>query len=86
LIEPLLDENDLHEVTGRSVSSIQKDRLDGTGCPFVRIGRLIRYRPEDVRNYLASLPSFTNTSAATVAETKRPHQHRSRGRGSAPRS
>lgn len=74
MIEPLLDENELSEVTGQSVSTIQKDRLVGSGCPFIRIGRLIRYRPEDVRAYLASLPTFMSTSAATAAGSLQQHR------------
>jgi predicted DNA-binding transcriptional regulator AlpA len=52
--ERLLDDNELAAVIGRSRSRIQKDRLEGRGPPFVKIGRLVRYRADDVRNYLRS--------------------------------
>lgn len=53
--ERLLDENELEIVLGgRSRSRIQKDRLEGRGPPFIKIGRLIRYRAGDVRDYLRS--------------------------------
>ena len=53
-LEPLLSDFDVSEITGRSRSTLQKDRLRGGPdvLPFVRIGRLIRYRPQDVRYFL----------------------------------
>jgi predicted DNA-binding transcriptional regulator AlpA len=48
-IEPLLTEAQVSELTGRCVPTLQKDRLRGTGPRYVKIGRLVRYRPEDVR-------------------------------------
>lgn len=36
-----------------SVKKLQKDRLHGTGPPFVRMGRLVRYRMTDVVDYEA---------------------------------
>lgn len=53
-MEALWNENQAAAHMGRAVSSLQKDRLRGNGCPFVKVGRLVRYRPEDVRDYLAS--------------------------------
>lgn len=49
----LLTEIELSLLTGRAVSSIQKDRLRGTGFPFLRIGKLVRYRKETVLRFLA---------------------------------
>jgi hypothetical protein len=51
-IEPLLDEYQYAAITGRSVASARRDRLRRTGCPFVKLGHLVRYRPEDVRAYI----------------------------------
>lgn len=54
-IRPLLTDIDLEKITGMSRSSWQKDRISGGKdmLPFVRIGRLIRYRPEDVEAWIA---------------------------------
>jgi predicted DNA-binding transcriptional regulator AlpA len=52
-IESLLTEAQVSELTGRCVPTLQKDRLRGSGPPFVKLGRLVRYRPEDVRAWLA---------------------------------
>lgn len=53
-MEPLWNEEQAAQHLNRPVSSLQKDRLRGDGCPFVKIGRLVRYRPEDVRAYIAA--------------------------------
>jgi hypothetical protein len=52
-IERLFDERELAAITGRSIASIRRDRLIGKGCPYVKLGYLVRYRPADVRAYIA---------------------------------
>jgi predicted DNA-binding transcriptional regulator AlpA len=61
-IQPLLSDFDLERLTGRARSSWQKARLTGNGPPFVRLGRLVRYRASDVEAWLASRPSLRSTS------------------------
>jgi hypothetical protein len=70
-MENLLSDRDLSRVTGRSRSALQKDRLTGDGVPFVRIGRLVRYRWSDVQSWLATRPTFRSTSdtGSTTATT-----------------
>jgi len=52
-LEPLLDEYEFAQITKRSVASARRDRLVGKGCPYVKLGALVRYRPQDVANYIA---------------------------------
>ena len=52
-IERLLDEREYAAITGRSIASARRDRLLGKGCPYVKLGFLVRYRPSDVRAYIA---------------------------------
>ena len=52
--ERLLDEHEYAQIINRSVASVRRDRLLGTGCAFVKLQGLVRYRPEDVRQYIAS--------------------------------
>jgi hypothetical protein len=52
MIDKLLTDRAVAEITGRARSTLQKDRVAGTGIPFVRVGRLIRYRSADVTAYL----------------------------------
>jgi len=51
-MQKLLNEKQVSALTGRAVPTLQKDRLKGTGLRFVRLGRLIRYRPEDVEAWI----------------------------------
>jgi predicted DNA-binding transcriptional regulator AlpA len=60
----LLDDFDLERLTGRARSSWQKMRLTGDGPPFIRLGRLVRYRRAEFEEWLASHPSVTSTSEA----------------------
>jgi hypothetical protein len=62
LLDPLLTEGDVEEITGRRCSTLQKDRVAGKGIPFVRLGRLVRYRTSDVDHFIASLPTRRSTS------------------------
>lgn len=51
-IEPLIDEYELARILNRSVASLRRDRQLRQGCPYVKIGALIRYQPYDVRAFL----------------------------------
>jgi hypothetical protein len=51
-LEPLLNEHEYAAVTGESVATARRNRLLGRGCPFVKLGALVRYRPSDVRAYI----------------------------------
>jgi predicted DNA-binding transcriptional regulator AlpA len=63
-IDPLLDDRDLERLTGGKRSTWQKKRLTGDGPPFIRIGRLVRYRRSEVEAWLAAIPSLRSTTAA----------------------
>lgn len=53
-MKPLLKEEDAAPFAGLSVSTLQKKRVSGDGPPFVKIGRSVRYRPEDLEAYVAA--------------------------------
>jgi len=67
MLDPLLSDVEVARITGRARSTLQKDRVSGTGIPFVRIGRLVRYRATDVQSYIAELVTHRSTSAADAA-------------------
>jgi hypothetical protein len=48
MLEPMLSDRDVEQAVGRACSSLQKDRVVGTGIPFVRIRQLVRYRQSEV--------------------------------------
>jgi hypothetical protein len=51
-LETVLTEHEYARITKRSVASVRRDRLLGQGCPYLKLGALVRYRPVDVRAYL----------------------------------
>jgi hypothetical protein len=48
----LLGEYAVSRLIGRSVSSLRRDRQLRKGIEFVRIGRLVRYDPSSVWEYI----------------------------------
>lgn len=51
-LETLLTEYEYARITKRSVASARRDRQLRQGCPYVKLGALVRYRPEDIRAYI----------------------------------
>lgn len=45
-----------------SIATIERDRWIGTGIPFVKIGRMVRYRKTDIRDWLEKHKAFVSTS------------------------
>ena len=48
------------EVAGHlnvSLASLRRWRLEGRGPRFVKVGALVRYRPEDLEQWMAALPT-----------------------------
>lgn len=60
---PLFDERQLADLLNVSVKAVQAWRYKGGGPAFVRLGRAIRYRPNDVEAWLASNTFETTTDA-----------------------
>lgn len=51
-LETLLNEYEYARIVNRSVASVRRDRIRRMGCPFVKLGALVRYRPGDIRAHL----------------------------------
>jgi len=66
-VEALLTEAQVSEILGRGVPRLQKDRVAGTGPQFIKMGRLVRYRPSDVQAWLAERVR-QSTSESAVGE------------------
>jgi len=48
------------EVAGQlnvGLASLRRWRLEGRGPQFVKVGALVRYRPEDLEQWMAALPT-----------------------------
>jgi hypothetical protein len=52
----LLTENDISKRLNVSVASLRRWRLQGRGPAFLKVGCLVRYRPEDLDSWIANLP------------------------------
>lgn len=61
---PLLNQKQYCEITGKADSTAEQDRLYGRGAPFIRMGRSIRYRLDDVVDWVESLPRYGSTTEA----------------------
>ena len=48
----LITEKEAATSLGCSVHKMQRDRRIGSPIPYVKIGRSVRYRPEDIDAYL----------------------------------
>lgn len=49
-------------IRGCSLTTIERDRWAGTGIPFVKMGRWVRYRKIDIHNWLQSHQTFQSTA------------------------
>ena len=57
LLDSLLSDYDLAQLTGFSVHTIRRWRLLKQGPRYIKIGSSVRYRPEDVTSWLESGPT-----------------------------
>ena len=55
-IYSLLNEHQVAGITGLSVASVRRWRLVGQGPAYLKIGAAVRYRPEDVADWIGSRP------------------------------
>ena len=53
-METLLNENELAELTGLAVGTLQQWRCTKNGPPYLKLGRAVRYRASDVLQWLDS--------------------------------
>jgi excisionase family DNA binding protein len=74
-LQQLMTENEIADMLRLSTRSIRKARQSGS-LPHVRLGRLVRYRVEDVREFVAN---------AVVANDHQPTSNMTTRRGNAER-
>lgn len=55
-----VDERAVSQITGRALATLRNDRYVGQGIPYVKMGRSVRYRLDDVINYMESHKVQTN--------------------------
>ena len=47
-----LTEREVSRLTGRALSTLRNDRQTGNGFPYVKWGRFVRYRKQDVIEFM----------------------------------
>jgi predicted DNA-binding transcriptional regulator AlpA len=52
--KPTVDERDASHLTGFSTSYLRQARMRRVGPPFIKVGRAVRYRVEDLDQFLDS--------------------------------
>ena len=53
----LLTEEDVAQQLHVSVASLRRWRIERRGPQFIKVGSLVRYRPEELEAWLAALPT-----------------------------
>ena len=67
----LLNESCVAKQLDCEVKTLQAWRCRGGGPPFVRVGRLIRYKPDDVQAWVESRRMTSTSEKVTPARNKR---------------
>lgn len=65
----LLTEEEVAKRLRVSLASIRRWRLERRGPQFIKVGSLVRYRPEDLETWLASLPTGGSRPVQTETAT-----------------
>ena len=65
----LLTEKEAAQLRHQSVRTLQAERIKGAGCPFVKMGRTVRYRRADVVDFINSRIASSTAEAGARAAT-----------------
>jgi hypothetical protein len=63
-LNDLLKQRDYAKIRNCSERTIERERVTGTGCRYIKIGRGVRYKRADVLNFI-ELHARHSTSEAT---------------------
>lgn len=66
MLKPLLNEDRAAEILGVSVRTLQRQRVRGDGPRYVKIGKRVLYREEDLQAYIEG-STRQSTSEQAVA-------------------
>jgi hypothetical protein len=64
----LMTEADLSKELRVSIALLRRWRLEKRGPLFIKVGALVRYRPEDIQSWLGGLPTGGERTASSGAE------------------
>jgi excisionase family DNA binding protein len=60
-MQNLLTEKEVAKQIGVSLASLRRWRLERRGPRFIKVGALVRYRPEDLEQWMETLPAGGTT-------------------------
>ncbi len=66
----LLTEEEVAKQLHVSVASLRRWRLERRGPQFIKVGSLVRYRPEEIEAWLAVLPTGGSVTAERPAQLR----------------
>lgn len=49
-----------------SLATVERDRWAGSGIPFIKSGRMVRYRKKDIRDWLEKHKLFQSTTQVQI--------------------
>jgi hypothetical protein len=61
--DELLTEAEAAQLRRQSMRTLQAERLRGDGCPFVKLGRSVRYRRSDLMRFIEANVKTSTTKA-----------------------
>ena len=71
-MDSLLMEEAVSEKLQVSLACLRRWRLQGEGPQYVKMGPMVRYRPKDIEEWLATLPTGGNGHRLPVRSVSRP--------------
>jgi excisionase family DNA binding protein len=70
-LEKLLTVKQAADILNVSTTFLNIDRIREKRVPFIKIGKLVRYRPSDLEAFINGLPAQETTPAPVCTEGKR---------------
>ncbi len=66
-MQSFLTEQEVSKRLNVSIATLRRWRLEKRGPTFVKVGSLVRYRPEDLDAWVAALPAGGDPNGAALA-------------------
>jgi hypothetical protein len=66
--QALFSQESVSAVRGCSIALSERDRLTGRGPPYLKLGRLVKYRKADVLEWINRHQTFSSTSEYSQAQ------------------
>lgn len=71
-MDSLLMEEEVSEKLQVSLACLRRWRLLGEGPQYIKMGPMVRYRPKDIEDWLAALPTGGNGHRLSVRSVRPP--------------